>query len=64
MLCYKDKTFCNKGDKNSEKCRQCDRYFDEEEYKKFCEARAFKLPISFYYGKPCEKRSEKGKDNE
>ena len=61
MMCYRDKMFCNKGDKNSEKCRECDRYFDEEKYKQDCERTGFEMPISFSCGKPCEKENEKGK---
>lgn len=55
MICYKDKTFCNKGDKNSEKCRACDRFFDEDKYEEDSKKIGYKMPISFYWGKPCEK---------
>ena len=54
--------FCNKGDKNSEKCRKCDRYFDREAYRKFCEQRGFDMQIAWFVEKPCEKRKENGKD--
>ena len=62
-MCYRDKTFCNKGDKISEKCRQCDRYFDVEEYKQYSEQIGFEYPVAFFEKKPCacEKENEKGK---
>lgn len=33
MLCYKDKSFCVNS---NDKCGKCDRYFDKQEYDKFC----------------------------
>lgn len=64
MLCYKDKTFCPSGDKNSKKCKECDRYFDVDKYRAFCKGCGCELLVSFFAEKPCEKRNEKGKDNE
>ena len=63
-MTYKDKTFCRFGDENNEKCRECDRYFDREKYRKHCEQRGFDMPIAWFVEKPCEMRNEKGKDNE
>ena len=58
MMCYRDRMFCNQGDKNSDKCRECDRYFDEEKYKQDCEQRGFKYPVAFFEKKPCEREEQ------
>ena len=58
MIVYKDKTHC-RGYKNSEKCKACDRYFNQKEYDKFCKKRGFKLPISFFTKPLCEQGKEK-----
>ena len=63
MLCYKDKTFCPSGDKNSEKCKACDRYFDREAYRKFCEQRGFDVPIAWFVEKPCNEAGTPEKPN-
>ena len=60
-MTYKDKTFCQSGDKDSKKCKECYRYFDSVAYRKFCEQRGFKVPVAFFEKKPCETEKEQEK---
>lgn len=58
MIVYRDMTHC-RGYESSKVCKKCFRFFNEKEYKKFCERRGFKLPISFYAKPLCEQGKEK-----
>lgn len=60
-MSYKDKTFCPKADKNNPKCIQCDRFFDENEYNKFCIKAGFEIPVAWFLEPPCEQESQKRK---
>ena len=60
MICYRDKTHC-RGYNNSEKCKACDRYFNQKEYDKFCKERGFKLPISFFTEPLCKDEKDEQK---
>lgn len=60
MIGYKNKTLC-RGYKESEKCKACDRYFNQKEYDQFCEKRGFKLPISLFTKPLCEEEKEEQK---
>lgn len=50
MLCYKDKMFCNKGDKNNEKCRQCELWLKAGELKGRCET------LTYFFNKEKDKQ--------
>lgn len=52
-MSYKDKTFCPKSDRNNPKCLSCDRFFDKEEYERFCEKEGFEIPVCWFLEPPC-----------
>ena len=58
MICYKDKTHC-RGYEDSEKCKACDRFFNQKEYDEWVKRIGFKMPISFFTKPLCEKGKEK-----